>query len=142
MWHALLRTIGREELIEEPRYSDPSQFEEIAGEINGVLEAWTMQRTKHEAMRLLGEAGVPAGACFNAEDIYSDAHLREREMIVEIDHPTRGRFAMPGCPVKLSDSPVSITPAPLLGHDNSEVYAELLGYDEQKLAELKAAEVI
>ncbi|MCH8186461.1 MAG: CoA transferase [Chloroflexi bacterium] len=142
MWHALLRTIGREELIEEPRYSDPSQFEEIAGEVNGVIEAWTMQRTKHEAMRLLGEAGVPASACFNAEDIYSDAHLREREMIVEIDHPTRGLFAMPGCPVKLSDSPVSVTPAPLLGQDNSDVYAELLGYDEQKLAELKAAEVI
>jgi formyl-CoA transferase len=49
---------------------------------------------------------------------------------------------MPGCPIKLSDSPVSVTPAPLLGQDNAKIYAELLGYDEQKLTELKAAEVI
>ena len=142
MWHGMLRAMGREELIEDPRFSDPAQYADMADEINGMIESWTMQHTKHEAMRILGEAGVPCSACFNAEDIHADAHLREREMIVAVDHPSRGQFWMPGCPVKLSDSPVQVTAAPLLGQDNEAVYAELLGYDEERLAELREQAVI
>ena len=85
----------------------------------------------------MGDAGVPASACFNAEDIYNDAHLREREMIVTIDHPDRGEFMLPGCPVKLSDSPVTLRPAPLLGQHTAEVFNEILGYEEADLAKLK-----
>ena len=93
-------------------------------------------------MRILGEAGVPCSMCFNAEDIYYDEHLREREMIVTIDHPDRGEFMIPGCPVKLSDSPVEVKPAPRLGAHNAEVFSEFLGFDEAKLAELKEKSVI
>ena len=57
----------------------------------------------------------PASACFNAVDLYSDEHLRQREMIVTVDHAEHGPFTLPGCPVKMSDSPVDFTAAPLLG---------------------------
>ncbi len=142
MWQALLRIIGHEELLEDPRLADPRQTAAMADEVNRLIEAWTMQHTKHEAMRILGEAGVPCSACMNAEDIYSDPHLRQREMIVTVDHPQRGPFMMPGCPIKLSDSPVSVRPAPLLGQHNAEVYRELLGLDEDKLESLRQQAVI
>ncbi|MCI0439212.1 MAG: CoA transferase [Chloroflexi bacterium] len=142
MWLGLLRAIGRDDLIEDPEYSDISKADQHAEEINAMIETWTMQRTKHEAMRILAEAGVPCSACFNAEDIYYDPHLREREMIVTIEHPTRGEFMVPGCPVKLTDSPVEVRPAPLLGQHTSEVLGEMLGLDSSRLAELKEQAVL
>ena len=142
MWHALLRTIGRDDLIEDPVYSDPSGHPEAAEEINDIIEAWTTKHTKHEAMRILGEAGVPCSACFNADDIYNDAHLRERGMIVSYDHPERGRFIMPGCPVKLEDSPVEVTAPPLLGQHTESVLGELLGYSPEEASRLRTAKVV
>ena len=139
---ALLRAIGQEHLLEDPVYSDPSSHPEAAEEINALIESWTMQRTKHEAMKILGEAGVPCSACFNAEDIYYDDHLREREMIVTIDHPEHGEFMVPGCPVKLSDSPVAVAPALLLGQHTAEVLGDLLGFTEDDLAELRQESVV
>jgi formyl-CoA transferase len=142
MWQAMLSVLGHEEYLEDPRVADPEKRPELTKEINGMIEAWTMQHTKREAMRILGEAGVPCSACMNAEDIYADPHLKEREMIVTIEHPKRGAFMMPGCPVKLSDSPVQVQPAPLLGQHNAEVYAELLGFDADKLRSLHEQAVI
>lgn len=107
-----------------------------------MIERWTMQHTKQEAMKILGTAGVPCSACFNAEDIYYDEHLREREMIVTIDHPEHGEFMMPGCPVKLSESPVDIAPAPLLGQHTADVLGDLLGLGEEQLAELREQSVV
>ncbi len=63
-------------------------------------------------------------------------------MIVTIDHPDRGEFMVPGCPVKLSDSPVALRPAPLLGQHTAEVFGEILGYEEGDLAELTEDRVI
>ena len=142
MWEALMTIIGREDLIDDPRLDDPAVAIETADEINAVISEWTRRKTKFEVMKILGEAGVPASACFNAVDIYADAHLREREMIVSVKHPERGDFTLPGCPVKLSDSPVEFTAAPLLGQHNAEVYAEFFGHGANDLAALKARRVI
>jgi formyl-CoA transferase len=142
IWTALLQAIGKESLLEDPVYSDPSSHPEATEEINAMIERWTMQHTKQEAMKILGEAGVPCSACFNAEDIYYDEHLRQREMIVTIDHPAHGEFMMPGCPVKLSESPVEVTPAPLLGQHTADVLGDLLGLEEEQLAELREQSVV
>ena len=142
MWHGLLRSIGREDLIEDPEYQDPSKLSDKTDEINDMIEDWTTTRTKTDAMKILGEAGVPCSATFNAVDIYADEHLIEREMIVEYDHPQWGTFKMPGCPIKLSNSPVRVDSPPLLGEHNAEVFSEFLGYGEEQLSELKAEGVI
>ena len=93
-------------------------------------------------MKILGEKGIPCSACFNAVDLYADEHLRQREMIVTVDHPDRGQFTLPGCPVKMSDSPVEFTAAPLLGQHNAEVFAEFFHADEEALKSLKSDNVI
>ena len=142
MWHSLLRAIGRDDLIEDPDFADPVNAAERTDEVNAMLEEWTSQRTKHEVMEILGAAGVPVSACLNAEDIYTDPHLLEREMIVSIDHPKRGNFLMPGCPIKLSDSPVKVTPAPMLGQHTDEVLSELLGFEQSELDEIRAEKVV
>ena len=93
-------------------------------------------------MSILGEAGVPCSACFNADDIYNDPHLKERGMIVSYDHPERGHFTMPGCPVQLEDSPVEVTAPPLLGQHTESVLGELLGFTEAETSRLREASVL
>ena len=63
-------------------------------------------------------------------------------MVVTIDHPVRGKFTMPGCPVKLEDSPAEVKSAPLLGQHNAEVYGDMLGLKGADLEQLKQQGVI
>jgi formyl-CoA transferase len=88
-------------------------------------------------MRVLGEAGVPCGAVLDSGDVLANEHLKARGMITTIEHPTRGTFTMPACAVQLSDSPVEVRPAPLLGQHNADVYGTLLRLTKADLAGLK-----
>ena len=110
MWHPLLRAMGREDLIGDPRYEAAEARWQRKAEVDALVEAWTMQRTKHDAMKALGGAGVPCGAVLDTGEVLEDPHLRARDMIVEVEHPVRGRFMTVGNPIKLSASPTSITP--------------------------------
>lgn len=137
LWLPLIGIVADEEVAADPNYADPDWCFEHAAELDEMIEAWTMQRTKYDVFHILGAAGVPCGPTLNAEDIYSDPHLIERDMILTLDHPERGEFMMPGCPVKLTDSPVELTSAPLLGQHNADVYGELLGFDGERLEALR-----
>jgi formyl-CoA transferase len=87
-------------------------------------------------MKILAEAGVPCGACQDTGEVLNDPHLRARDMIVEVEHPVRGRYVTAGNPIKLSASPTHITTAPLLGQHNKEILQEL-GYREAEIAALR-----
>ena len=87
----------------------------IATTLNAIVETWTRQHDKHEVMRLMGDAGVPCGACLDTGEVLTDPHLRARDMIVDVDYPTRGTYQTVGCPIKLSDSPAEVTPAAVIG---------------------------
>ncbi len=141
MWHPLLRAIGREDLIGDPRYETADARSRHRDEVNALVDAWTSQRSKHDVMRVLAGAGVPCGACQDTGEVLSDPHLRVREMVVEVPHPVRGRYLTAGNPIKLSASPTTIRMAPLLGQHNHEIL-ESLGYDQAAIAALKAAGAI
>jgi CoA:oxalate CoA-transferase len=72
-----------------------------------------------------------------------DPQVKARNTIVQLDHKLAGKFVVPQHPVKYSVTPPQIkAPAPLLGEHNDEVLKGLLGYDDAKLAELRAAGII
>ena len=142
LWLALIRAIGGDELANDPNYSDIDWVVEHTDELNEMIEAWTMERTKYEVFHILGKAGVPCGPTLNAVDIYSDPQLAAREMIVTLEHPDRGAFMGPGCPVKMSDSPVELEIGPSLGMQTEEVLKELLHMTDGDLAELREQKTI
>ena len=65
-----------------------------------------------------------------------------RDMIVTLEHPDRGPFMVPGCPVKMSDSPVELEIGPSLGMQTEEVLKELLHMTDGDLAELREQKTI
>ena len=142
MWPALCKAIGRPELTDDPRFTTAEARWDRRDELNGIVEGWTRQRSKHEVMRLLGDAGVPSGACQDTGEVLADPHLRVREMIVDIDCPTRGTYQTVGCPIKLSDSPAEISRPPLLGEHTGEVLAELCGVPPEELPRLHETGVL
>ena len=85
---------------------------------------------------------MPCGACLDTGEVLADPHLRAREMIVDVDYPTRGTYQTVGCPIKLSDSPAEISRPPLLGEHTAEVLDALCGVTAEELQRLRAGGVI
>ncbi|MXX47067.1 MAG: formyl-CoA transferase [Chloroflexi bacterium] len=125
MRKALMETIGRPDLIKPDATRTISRDE--GDEIRQAIEAWTSQRTKFEVMDKMREVGVPSGPVLDSGEIFANEHLRERGMLVDIEHPTRGPMTLLGCPIRLSESPAVHRRAPLLGEHTAEVLAEELG---------------
>jgi formyl-CoA transferase len=142
MWLAMLGVMGRPELSDDPRFADPTARWENRAALNRIVEEWTGTRTKHEAMRLLAEAGVPCGAVQDTGEVLADPQLKAREMIVDVDYPARGTYQTVGCPVKMSESPVSVTRPPLLGEHTAEVLGALCGVDPDEVKRLREEGVV
>ena len=137
MWKAFANAIGRPDMIEDSRYKTPESRWDNRETLNAIIEGWTRQKTKYEAMRILGDAGVPSGACQDTGEILEDPHLKEREMIIDIDYPPRGKYKTVGCPIKLSDSPADIKRPPTLGEHTEDLLGELCGVTPEDFTKLR-----
>jgi formyl-CoA transferase len=126
VWAALARKIGRPDLLDDPQYATPEQRLPHIWDIFAMVEEWTLTKDKWEAFRELNGIEVPCGPVLDTCELLNDPDLRTSEMIVDVAHPERGTFKTVGCPFRLSDSPVEITPPPLLGEHNAEILSELL----------------
>ncbi len=141
-WERLLKVIGREELIGDPRFKTHADRYRYREEIDAMITEWTLKHDKREVMEILGSVNVPGGAVFDTKELRDDPHLRKRGMFVTVKHPTRGDFTMPGWPVKMSDSNVPVSAAPLLGEHTEEVLGEMLGYTREQVAGLKSQKIV
>jgi formyl-CoA transferase len=142
MWAAVCKTLGQPELAEDPRFNTPDARWQNRAVLDGIVAEWTSKRTKQEVMKLMGDAGVPCGACQDTAEILADPHLKAREMIVDLEYPPRGKFQTVGCPIKLSDSPVTITRPPMLGEHSASVLERLCGVSPDDAKRLKQSGVI
>lgn len=141
MWDGVLKTIDRTDLIGDKEWSNPAWRSQNWDEVHGLIEAWTIERDKFEVMEALGANGVPCSAVHDTGDLLASKHMRERGMVVHMEHPA-GTYDVPGNPIRLSDSPTEVTRAPLLGEHNAEMYGALLDLGPDDLAKLAEKGVI
>ena len=135
-WRRLLEVIGRRDLIGDARFDTLQARQEHESEIDEMIAAWTRQHDKCEAMRVLGGAGVPAGAIFDTMELTCEADFERRGIMQTMEHPTAGRFKMPGWPVRFGGCTPELRPAPLLGEHTNEVLGEWLGLDADQIDQL------
>ena len=142
MFESVMRVIGREDLLSDARFNSPQALSENRDALHEILEAWTSPRDKHTAMHALASVGAVCGAVLDTGEVLDDPHLRERGMVVEVEHPTRGRYPMIASPVRLSDSPLDLKPAPLHGEHTADILKTLAGCSEEDIERLRAAGAI
>ncbi|MFZ2004812.1 MAG: CoA transferase [Stellaceae bacterium] len=141
-WQRLLRVIGREDLSGDERYDTQNARSQRAAEVDEIISAWTREHTKDVAMKLIGEAGVPAGAVFDTAELMADPSLAERGIMQTFEHPTTGRVKMPAWPVRFDGAPAKVKPSPLLGQHTGEVLQGWLGMSAGEIDGLKADGVL
>jgi formyl-CoA transferase len=138
-WAPLMKLCGREELIEDPEWATPEARLPKLDQCFAMIEEWTKTKSKFEVMAILNEENVPCGPILSMKEIAEDPGLRATGTVVEVDHPTRGKYLTVGNPIKLSDSPSDVRRSPLLGEHTDEILAGVLGFSDQEIGELKAS---
>ncbi|MEE8434632.1 MAG: CoA transferase, partial [bacterium] len=99
-------------------------------------------RGKWEVLLEMNKQNIPCGPIMSTKELIEDESLRNRGMVVEVEHPTRGSFTTIGCPMVLSDSPVKVFSSPLLGEHTEEILAEVMGYDKAQVEQLREEGVV
>jgi formyl-CoA transferase len=137
VWDKVCKVIGREEWITDPDYATPEARLPRLKDISATIEEWTKTKTKFEAMAILNEYDIPCGPILSMKELAEEPSLRQTGTVVEVDHPTRGKYLTVGNPIKLSDSPTEVARSPLLGEHTDEILSEVLGFDESRVRDLK-----
>src|SRR6186997_1340580 len=118
--------LGRPELIDDPRFRTAKDRVANIDAVDEEVSSHTRARTRAELVRDLQAAGVPCAPVKSIREVDTDEHLIQRGMIQYVEHPGRGRVPVPGCPLRLGDSPVApLRAAPPLGQSTAEILAEL-----------------
>ena len=141
VWKEICKVIGKESWITDPLFATPNARLPRLKEVFEGIEAWTLTRTKLEAMRLLNEHDIPCGPILSMKELADEPSLRATGTIVEVDHPKRGKYLTVGNPIKLSDSHSEVKRSPLLGEHTDEVLAEL-GYGKPDIVALRTGKVV
>jgi formyl-CoA transferase len=141
VWKDICKVIGKESWMTDPDYATPNARLPRLKEVFAAIEAWTVTKTKFEAMELLNQHDIPCGPILSMKELAAEPSLRETGTIVEVDHPKRGKYLTVGNPIKLSDSATVVTRSPLLGEHTDEVLAEL-GFSREEISGFRSSKVI
>jgi formyl-CoA transferase len=141
-WTRLLKVMGREDLIDNPRFATPAARTEHRAEVDRIVSEWSIQHDKQTAMQLVGSATIPAGAVLDTREIADDPTFRQRGIRQTMKHPAIGDYVMSGWPVRFGGGTPEISAAPLLGEHGEQVLSEWLDYDAARISDLKSNGVV
>ena len=141
-WDRLVTLMGREDLIGDERYLTPADRVAREVEVDEIISAWTRTHAKLDAMKLIGDAGIPAGAVLDTDELNKDITFEQRGIMQTMVHPVHRPFKMPGWPVRVDGKPTRVTASPVLGEHTERVLSEWLGLNAQAVATLRSEGVV
>lgn len=138
----VLDLVGHPEVIDEPWFATGGGRAEHVDMLDEYVGSWIAQRTRDEVIRAFTEAGAAIGPVYDAKDIVEDPHVRETQMLVEVDDPDLGPLLQHNVMWRMSASPGSIRfTGRGLGEDTDEVLTEV-GLSATEITELKESGII
>lgn len=121
----IFTVIGREDMIDDPRFNSNSARLENRGLVDAAIGGWFIKHDSPKALQAMRDAGATVGPVYSIADISTDAHFLEREVFLDVDDPELGPTPMHNIVPRLSETPgVFRHPAPQLGADTKEILAE------------------
>jgi formyl-CoA transferase len=137
VWQAICDLIGEPSWKTDPEYATPKARLPKLKAIFARIEQWTMTKTKFEVMDICNGVDIPVGPILSMKEIAEEPSLRKTGTVVEVDHPTRGKYLSVGNPIKLSDSISEVTRSPLLGEHTDEILKDVLKLSGKDITEIK-----
>ena len=143
MWDRLCRAMDRPDLVKDPRYSSTPKRDEHRAEVNAIVAGWVASLDVADVLAACEANEAPVSKLLSISDIFANEQYRERENLRTLDDPRAGRLVVPAPVPRLSRTPSELrTAGPALGGSNQEYLGDLLGLDGDKLADLKARNII
>ena len=139
----VIELVGHPEIAEEPWFATGTGRAEHVELLDGIVGDWIAQRDRDEVMRRFDEAGAAVAPVYSAADLVADPQVRDREMLKRVEDEELGELLQHNVLYRMSASPGSIrSTGRAHGADTDEVLAQRLGLTEERLAELRDADVI
>ena len=139
-WNALCRVMGTPELAGDARFNTLAARQANCDELDRLINQWTRTMDAHEVERRLQASSIPAHVVQNPYDLYQDPQLRHRKHFVEVPHSELSKTWVENSRFTLSRTPARVErAAPMLGEHNQYVLEQILGYDQDRIAELVGA---
>jgi formyl-CoA transferase len=139
VWEAICDLIGEPGWKTDPGYKTPKARLPKLKAIFARIEQWTTTKTKFEVMDECNKLDIPVGPILSMKELAEEPSLRATGTVVEVDHPTRGKYLTVGNPIKMSDSVSEVKRSPLLGEHTEEILRDVLRFDAKQIAEIKAS---
>jgi len=137
----LMKLIGREDLIEDPRFATGDVRVKNSDELDGIIGEWTSKHDKRDAMEKLIAIGVPAGAVFDTLELQNEPDFEERGFMQHVKHHN-GEDKMATWPVRIDGKTIRLKGAPALGGNTAEVLQSWLGIGAGDLESLRGEGVL
>ncbi len=142
-WPIICRVLGREELVDDPRFNTLQAREENCAALIVILDETFAQKTRDEWLALFAPEDLIYSPIKDYWEVVNDPQVLENDFLTEVIHPALGPLQEIGIPVRLSETPGSIRePAPQLGQHTEEILVEMLDYSWEDVEILRDQGVI
>jgi len=144
VWRRFCRFIGREDLLNDPRFNSEVARFEHRDILDPIAREWVASQTAEELIATAEKIPVPCGICYEQTEVAHDPQVQAMKMLTKVPSPDGSENVLvTSPPIIMSETPLKIERSyPALGQHNEEVYCELLGYSHEDLTKFKEEGII